>query len=830
LDTELRQEDSIIDASWGMHNGVPKTRTTRIIDGKRTILWHPFPFKPNCFCYLNDLPSIEASALSLGYKVTRLRPETHISWDDRPVAMIECVTPDDVSSFRNYVYQKYGIKLLEADVKWGDSVIIELDLKQDPIQEHFMCYIDIETDPRSRSSITELDRAEARVLSCSIRDRDGNVVWLCEKDELLLFEKIKSALARFASTCSWSEFDMKYLLSRARRLGIYIGPLNMPAIDLMNLYSNIVKRSTGGRMFVSLEQACKECKIEMRDYGVKSDITLVWKYFQENWAKLREYNDEDTRAIFEIDKKLQLTASRFQLTQMFNIPLKATQYNSQIIDLVALRLARKRPRRVILPSKPVTFMTEEEREKPMGGKFVGAVVIEPTPGIKEYVGVFDFAALYPNIIKSLNIGIETLCTSNHADHIDDVTYHATHANYHIDMDSIPRQIVKLADAWKAEANKMYDAAMPGTVEKFKAFAVKRASKVLLVSLYGVLGSPVCRMFNINVAESIAGTGRTVILDTKAFAEMHGWVVLYGDTDSIFIKFKSTTLEECLVEANDVLVPLLNKHIQEFVRMQMGAHEVTLEMELDQVYSRLLIGRGSKKKNVKKRYAGRCRWEKQMCDYIYIVGFEIVRRDWTKLAQRVQKHVLNEVLNVGGTIDEVWQRIQPFIEQTKTDLYSGKLNEEIMFWRALPRPIEEYQGVKKGKGIPPHVRVAIELRNKGLFEQRTPFSYVVIDDQMTCVPVIDKVIPHISIQGYDYYWNGQVQAILFRLGFNVEPKKGRKSKRKKDKHQRQLQGYAVSRRHLWEYLAEFRHVNHTNIYDDKVDLPPILQLHQYLYDT
>jgi len=68
-----------------------------------------------------------------------------------------------------------------------------------------------------------------------------------------------------------------------------------------------------------------------------------------------------------------------------------------------------------------------------------------------------------------------------------------------------------------------------------------AIKILMNSFYGVLGTPACRFFNPALANAITGTGRELLLWSKAWFEAAGFKVLYGDTDSFVRRFAAPTI-------------------------------------------------------------------------------------------------------------------------------------------------------------------------------------------------------------------------------------------------------------------------------------------------
>ena len=65
--------------------------------------------------------------------------------------------------------------------------------------------------------------------------------------------------------------------------------------------------------------------------------------------------------------------------------------------------------------------------------------------------------------------------------------------------------------------------------------VTQALKVILNASYGVMGAEIFPLYFLPAAESTTGMGRHIILDTIEKCKESGIDVLYGDTDSIFVK-------------------------------------------------------------------------------------------------------------------------------------------------------------------------------------------------------------------------------------------------------------------------------------------------------
>lgn len=88
-----------------------------------------------------------------------------------------------------------------------------------------------------------------------------------------------------------------------------------------------------------------------------------------------------------------------------------------------------------------------------------------------------------------------------------------------------------------------------------------AVKILMNSLFGVLGTPVCKFFNPEVANAITSFGRELPLWSKRYIEGRGFPVLYGDADSLFVESGLGEVERVRALAAE-LVEDLNRALNE----------------------------------------------------------------------------------------------------------------------------------------------------------------------------------------------------------------------------------------------------------------------------
>ena len=79
-------------------------------------------------------------------------------------------------------------------------------------------------------------------------------------------------------------------------------------------------------------------------------------------------------------------------------------YYSTLLNEGAILTYLKR-KGIVSPNKPTTY---NPALKELEEEYAGGYLKDPVPGLYEWVIDLDFTSLYPSIIRSLNMGIETL--------------------------------------------------------------------------------------------------------------------------------------------------------------------------------------------------------------------------------------------------------------------------------------------------------------------------------------------------------------------------------------------------------------------------------------
>ncbi|MDE1818109.1 MAG: DNA-directed DNA polymerase I [Thaumarchaeota archaeon] len=354
----------------------------------------------------------------------------------------------------------------------------------------------------------------------------------------------------FVITFNGDEFDMPFMYNRAERLGVPLKeiPLIMMRdsatlkrgvhIDLYRTFSNrsfqiyaFSHKYTDFSLNTICEGLIEESKTEYE--GELEDLSLY---------ELANYCFNDSR----ITQKL----TSFNNDLLMNLLVVITRIGRMPIDDIS-RMGvsqwirslfyyehRKHnyliPRREELDQKSGTASTEAViKDK----KYRGGLVVEPTEGIHFNVSVMDFASLYPSIIKVRNLSYETVrcihdeCKTNTIPGTSHWVCTKKNGLTATLIGSLRDLRVNYYKSLSKNPNLSADQKQLYTV-------VSQALKVILNASYGVMGAEIFPLYCLPVAEATTAVGRFTILETIEKCKSFGIDVLYGDTDSLFLKAPS----------------------------------------------------------------------------------------------------------------------------------------------------------------------------------------------------------------------------------------------------------------------------------------------------
>ena len=326
-----------------------------------------------------------------------------------------------------------------------------------------------------------------------------------------------------------------------------------------------------------------------------------------------------------------------------------------------------------------TIDSDEEFEASPGG-----YVMDSNPGLFRNVLVLDFKSLYPSIIRTFKVDPCGLVSAEKAVAEDQKDFEPIDGfrggYFHRENHILPALI---EDLWNARDE----------AKSRKDTARSTAIKVLMNSFYGVLGTTGCRFYDPRLASSITMRGHQIILDSKAFIEKAGFEVVYGDTDSVFVRIG----DEHDVASAQAIGKKLSVDINEYWRSRCAdEHKIAihLEMEFETHYLRFYMPtKRHSEEGSKKRYAG---WilDKNGEAQVEIKGMEAVRTDWTRLARDFQMELVRRVF-----CDEL-EGIEAWVMAEVRAVREGRRDEQLVYTKRLRRSPEDYTNT------PPHVAAAI----------------------------------------------------------------------------------------------------------------------------
>ena len=191
----------------------------------------------------------------------------------------------------------------------------------------------------------------------------------------------------------------------------------------------------------------------------------------------------------------------------------------------------------------------------------GGLVLDSVPGLYRNILVFDFKSLYPSLIRTFNIDPLThVVPARQAPGLPLVRT-PSGAAFRADVPGILPDLVARLWEERAQARKQGDA------------VGAQATKILMNSLFGVLGASACRLFSPAVANAITMAGQHVIRLAAAAVAEAGHRVIYGDTDSLFVDAGEPDPVSAAAKRAESLRETIGAHVAEALRARVRRAEL-----------------------------------------------------------------------------------------------------------------------------------------------------------------------------------------------------------------------------------------------------------------
>ncbi len=412
-------------------------------------------------------------------------------------------------------------------------------------------------------------------------------------------------------------------------------------------------------------------------------VAEITRLFKEDKKYLAEYNLQDTRLVFDIFEKLNLSQLALRRSQLTGLPLDRVGGSVAAFDFLYLpQLHRHGYVANTYPKPPADAQAAP-----------GGMVFDSTPGFFHNVAVFDFKSLYPSIILTFsidplaaNIFFQAL-TDEHRSKTNDlgrIIKGPAGLKFAKDYAILPSIIQEL---WQAREK----------AKKSRDTPLSQAIKIIMNSFYGVLGSSGCRFYDPRLAGTITRIGHWILNFSRNFIEQEGYRVIYGDTDSLFVNLDKGN-HKTVHRTASILSKKLNSHLAQELSQRFKVAS-KLEAEFEKLFLRFFMPtiRGQKTGS-KKRYAGLVVNEDGKKE-LFFAGLESNRRDWTDLAKDLQADLFTILFYRDETLS-FKDKLNELIRSRNKELFDGKLDDKLVYRKGISKRLEEYT-----KNVPPHVRAA-----------------------------------------------------------------------------------------------------------------------------
>ena len=221
----------------------------------------------------------------------------------------------------------------------------------------------------------------------------------------MVYTFLMKFLPKFPMMTGWNfiNYDWQYIVNRCKILQIDITevgktkkldrndsrPLHIGILDYMQLYDKYdrsVKVKESNALDYVAGQVLNVKKIKYT--GGLQDL------YRDNFVKYIYYNVVDSVLVYYIDQKLKSMEVLLTLANITKMPLyKAASPVAVTESLIARKLAEQGMR----------IGTERKEDYEKSTQYAGAYVKEPIVGYYSGVTAFDFASLYPSIMRQFNI-------------------------------------------------------------------------------------------------------------------------------------------------------------------------------------------------------------------------------------------------------------------------------------------------------------------------------------------------------------------------------------------------------------------------------------------
>lgn len=397
-------------------------------------------------------------------------------------------------------------------------------------------------------------------------------------------------------------------------------------LDLLQL----VQRDHQLRSY-TLNSVCAHFLNEQKEDVHHTMITELYNGTPESRRRLAVYCLKDAFLPQRLMDKLMCLVNYTEMARVTGVPFNYLLARGQQVKFISQLFRKALEQHLVIPNLK-SDTTDEQYE--------GATVIEPTRGYYDVpIATLDFASLYPSIIQAHNLCYTTLLNKISVEKlglVKDVDYIVTPNGDMFCTSKLRKGLLTQILEELLGARKRAKKELAIETDPFKKAVLngrQLALKISANSVYGITGATVGKLPCLAIASSTTSYGRQMIEKTKEEVEARYTIangysydaqVIYGDTDSVMVKFGPKDLEEAMRLGEEAANYVSSKFIK------------PIKLEFEKIYFPYLLIN-------KKRYAGLYWTNPVKYDKMDSKGIETVRRDNCRLVQNVIETILRKIL-------------------------------------------------------------------------------------------------------------------------------------------------------------------------------------------
>jgi DNA polymerase delta subunit 1 len=363
-------------------------------------------------------------------------------------------------------------------------------------------------------------------------------------------------------------------------------------------------------------------------------ITELFNGTPESRRRLALYCLKDAYLPQRLMDKLSCLENYTEMARVTGVPFNFLLSRGQQVKFISQLFRKALEQKLVIPNL---------RSESSDDQYEGATVIEPTRGYYDVpIATLDFASLYPSIIQAHNLCYTTLIDKSNKGKIEafglkkDEDYIITpNGDTFVTAKRRKGLLAQILEELLS-ARKQAKRELAVETDPFKKAVLngrQLALKISANSVYGLTGATNGKLPCLEIASSTTSFGRQMIEKTKQEVEQrycisngysHDAQVIYGDTDSVMVKFGTKDLAEAMKLGEDAAHFVSAKFVK------------PIKLEFEKVYFPYLLIN-------KKRYAGLYWTKPEKYDKMDTKGIETVRRDNCLLVQTVIEKVLRMIL-------------------------------------------------------------------------------------------------------------------------------------------------------------------------------------------